>query len=232
MLERGSAGFMAGYSALVCLAAGESDLHRAVDRALAPHRENWRAWSIDAEFDLEALRNDSMTQAREAWRFWQEVLEVYPAPVDMEELRGHCETEPTGFMRARLESEYREQPAISEVWALAGLTSDPGVLDSYPRHSRLLRRWFVRAHDLVRHFGDDEPELVADERARACATDVLVTAQGRWVETPRSPCAVDECLMGGACFDLTVLRPYYALRDEYLDAIALDTTVVAVHFRF
>jgi hypothetical protein len=49
---------MAGYSALICLAPGELDLHQAVSRALAPHREHWRAWSIYAEFDLEALRND------------------------------------------------------------------------------------------------------------------------------------------------------------------------------
>jgi hypothetical protein len=38
--------------------------------------------------------------------------------------------------------------------------------------------------------------------------------------------------MGGPCFDLAVLQPYHALRDAYLDAIAVDSTVVAVSFRF
>lgn len=221
---------MAGYTALVCLAAGEADLHQAVERALASHKEHWRAWNIDPEFDLAALRDDAVTRAHEAWRFWQEVLVIYPAPRPMDELRDYCETEPTGFIRARLESEYRDQPAISEIWAHAGLTSNPTVLDAYPRESRLLRGWFLRAHDLVRHF-EDEAELAADERARAFETDVLVTVDGRWVETPLSPHAVDDCLMGGPCFDLALLQPYYALRDAYLDAIAADTTLVAVHFR-
>lgn len=223
---------MAGYSALVCLAAGEPDLHAAVERAFAPHGEHWRAWSSYAKFDLEALRNDAETRAREAWRFWQEVLAIYPAPLTMEEVRGHSETEPTGFLRARLEAEYRQQPAINEVWALAGLASGPAVLDSYPHESRLLRRWFVQAHDLVRHFEEDEAELVAAERARASATDVLVTVDGRWVERPSSPGAADDCLMGRSCFDLAVLHPFYALRDAYLNAIAADTTLVAVSFRF
>lgn len=233
------------YEALVCLAAGVRDLHDAIDRALVPHHANWRSWSIDADVagrtdsgpralqGLEALRDGAAARTREAWDFWQELLVVYPPPAAMADLRGMHETEPDAFIRSRLEAEYRAQPAISAIWALAGIGPGPTAFDSYPGHSRLLERSFVRGHDVVRHFDRSEPELLAMERARALSIDALVTLEGRWIETPEPHGAAADtaCLMGEGCFDLSVLQPYYSLLDDYLSAILPEALVMPVHFK-
>ena len=232
------------YEALVCLAAGVPDLHDAIDRALAPHHAYWRSWSIDADVagragnglralqDLEARRDAAAARTREAWHFWQELLVVYPPPAAMADLRGTYETEPDAFIRSRLEAEYRAQPAISAIWALAGIGPGHTVFDTYPGHSRLLERSFVRGHDVVRHFDRPEPELLAMERTRALSIDALVTQEGRWIETPEphGAAADNTCLMGEGCFDLSVLQPYYSLLDDYLSAILPEALVVPVHF--
>lgn len=182
--------------------------------------------------DLESMRCDIDVESRMAWSYWQELLTVFPPPMAMEEMGGLYEPKPAEATLARLESEYRAQPAIAEIYAALGLSAEQAILEDIPRRGRLFEHSFVRDHDLVSHLDVAESELVARERVRAFATDVLVTIEGRWIVTPRSNGMNSECALGGECFDSTVLHSYYTLMDDYLDLLAPDSLLIAVNLRW
>lgn len=233
---------MGVYNGLVCLPMAVPDIHDHIDHILAARHadgtlqirrgeDSWWIGAVYTQSELAAVREIAAARARAAWQFWQDLLEVYSPPTEMAELRGQLESEPTGHIRDRLEAEYRAQPAINELYTLAGLADGSTVFDAYPHQSRLFQRTFVSAHDLVRHFDITESQLLAAERTRVFATDVFLTQTGRCIETPQ-PCGPHTaCLAGGECFDLSVLQPYYALIDEYLSVLSPESLTVSFHYK-
>jgi hypothetical protein len=95
---------------------------------------------------------------------------------------------------------------------------------------RQLRNGFPRQHDLISHFSVGPDAFLEAERNRVRAGEVLLTADGSWVEEPRA--AGDEgCGVGRPCFDMTERQQYCASVDRYLDEVPENTVIVLLACR-
>ena len=232
---------LAGFTATVCVRAqGNQDLMRLVTAAMEPFRDSarppegcagWRTWNPVNACAYQDRRESAAACARDTWKLWRAlVAENPPARASGFFFERHL-ADPGGYPLEQAAADFEQQPLIKATRAYQ--PPPPGMYEPdlpIVQQHRQLRAGFPRQHDLVSHFSAGLDAFIEAERRRVRASEVLLTADGSWIEEPWSD--EDEgCGVGRQCFDMTARQENCAFVDGYLDELPENTVVVLLACR-